>query len=156
MRALRFGLALALPAIVAIGGYATYPGNDKLVLALGSFTREFDEQLNSVLTALIVSAEIAPGGEVFLNRALGDRRFLEPDSGRYWQITGEGQEDFTSRSLGGREIKISGRKAWTEPFYYNSDQFKNEPLRIAERTVRLPGSDVDWQFVVARSRNEPD
>ncbi len=156
MRALRFGLALVLPAVLAIGSYVTYPGNDKLVLALSSFTREFDQQLNSVMTALIASAEIAPGGEVFLNHPLGDQRFLEPNSGRYWQISGEGQESFSSRSLWGREIRVSGRKAWAKPLSYNSDQFANEPLRIVERTVRLPGSKVAWQFVVARSRNEPD
>jgi hypothetical protein len=43
-----------------------------------------------------------------------------------------------------------------EPLYYNSEQLPNEALRIAERTTRLPGSDVVWQFVVARSRDELD
>ena len=43
-----------------------------------------------------------------------------------------------------------------EPLYYNSDQFSNEPLRVVERTVRLPGSDVEWQFIVARSRAKLD
>jgi len=42
----------------------------------------------------------------------------------------------------------------TEPLYYNSDQFPNEPLRVVERTVRLPGSDVEWRFIVARARGK--
>ena len=37
-------------------------------------TRNFDNQLEYVLTAMIASAEIGPDGEVFLNRPLGDQR----------------------------------------------------------------------------------
>jgi hypothetical protein len=105
---------------------------------------------------MIASAEIGSGGEIFFNRAIGDRRFLEPNSGRYWQISGEGQEDFRSRSLWDRRLEASGSKAWSEPLYYDSDQFPDEPLRVAERTVRLPGSQVEWQFVAARSRDGLD
>jgi DNA-binding CsgD family transcriptional regulator len=118
--------------------------------------REYDQQLASMLTEMIASAEIGPRGEIFFNRPLGERRFLEPGSGRYWQVSGEGQEDFSSRSLWDRRLAVSGRKAWAEPLYYDSDQFPNEPLRVVERTVRLPGSDVEWHFVVARSRDELD
>ena len=118
--------------------------------------REYDQELDYLLTALIAAAEIGPHGEVFLNRPLGDQRFLEPNSGRYWQIGGAGKEDFASRSLSDRRLKVSGRDAWEGPVYYDSGQFANEPLRIAERMVRLPGSDVDWRFIVARSRDGLD
>jgi len=118
--------------------------------------REYDDQLNSELSSLIASAVIDSDGEVRLNRPVGDQRFLQPSSGRYWQISGKGQEDFRSRSLGGRKLRVSGRKASTEPLSYNSDQFPNEPLRVVQRTVRLPGSDVEWQFIVARSRGKLD
>jgi hypothetical protein len=43
-----------------------------------------------MLTAMVGSAEIGPDGEVFFNRPLGDQRFLEPNSGLYWQISGRG------------------------------------------------------------------
>ena len=155
MRALRFGLPIAISATVALGAYATYPGHDSLALALG-LPGKLDPHLNYMLTAMIASTEIGPDGKVLFNAALGDQRFAEPNSGRYWQISGEGQEDFASRSLWERRLEISGRRAWAEPLLYNSDQFPNEPLRVAERTVRLPGSDVEWQFVVARSRDELD
>jgi hypothetical protein len=154
MRALRFGWVLALFATAALGAYAAYPGNDRLALALAALTREPDRQLDFTLTQLIASAEIGPEGEVFLNAALGDRRFLEPNSGRYWQISGGGYEDFRSRSLWDRTLAVGARTAWAEPRYYDSDQFPDEPLRVLERTVRLPGSDVAWRFVVARSRDE--
>ncbi|HLT02507.1 MAG TPA: hypothetical protein VK001_10020, partial [Geminicoccaceae bacterium] len=37
-------------------------------------TRQFDEQLNYLLTAMISSAEIDPLGDVMFNRPLGDQR----------------------------------------------------------------------------------
>jgi hypothetical protein len=117
---------------------------------------EYDQQLNSVLNLLIANAQIGPDGRIFLRGPMGDQRFIELHSGRYWQISGEGQEDFASRSLGDRKLRASGRKTWAEPLYYDSDQFPNEPLRVIERTVRLSGSDVDWQFIAARSRDEHD
>ena len=159
MRALRFGLSLAMSAILALGGCAADSGNDGLALAptqTDILTREFDQQLNYMLTAMIASTEIGPDGKVFFNRPLGDQRFLEPNSGRYWQISGDGHEAFSSRSLWDRKLNVSGRKAWTEPLHYNSDQFQSEPLRVGERTVRLPGSEVEWQFVVARPREGLD
>jgi signal transduction histidine kinase len=118
--------------------------------------RQFDEQLNFTLTALIASAEIDPYGDVWFNRALADQRFLEPNSGVYWQIDGAGHEPYLSRSLWDRTLKTSGRQVRAAPYYYNSLQYPEEPLRIVEQTIRLPGSTVDWQFTVAGAREELD
>lgn len=122
----------------------------------GLVTRQFDEQLDYMLTAMIGSAEIGPEGEVYFNRPLGDQRFLEPNSGLYWQIDGEGHDPWPSRSLWDRTLQIEGRPARSEPYFYDSPQFPDEPLRVVERTIRLPGSDVDWQFTVAGARAELD
>src|SRR5690606_3581890 len=73
--------------------------------------RQFDEQLEQSLTAMIASAEIDPYGEVMFNRSPADQRFLEPNSGLYWQISGEGYEDWPSRSLWDRTLQISGKLA---------------------------------------------
>ena len=116
-------------------------------------TRQFDEQLNYTLTAMIASAEIDPLGDVWFNRPLGDQRVLEPYSGLYWQVTGEGREPYYSRSLWDRSLMVSGRKAWNEPYYYDSSQFDDEPLRVVERSVTIPGSAVEWQFTVAAARS---
>ena len=122
----------------------------------GLVTRQFDEQLDYVLTAMIGSAEIGPDGEVYFNRPLGDQRFLEPNSGFYWQISGKGHEPFPSRSLWDRTLKGSGIGFLKEPQYYNSAQFSGEPLRIVERSVELPGSKTQWRFMVATARTELD
>ena len=156
MHALHFGLPLVLSASVALCGFTAYARNPSPILTqerTDHHSREFDQQLNDMLTALIESAKIGPDGLVFVNPGIVDGHFFEPYSGRYWQVSGQGRQDLHSRSLWDRELQLSGRKAWTEPIFYDSHQFANEPLRIIERTVRLPGSDTEWQFVVARTSN---
>jgi len=122
----------------------------------GLVSRNFDEQLDYILTAMVQSAEIAQDGEVWFIRPLGDQRFLEPNSGLYWQISGKGHDDYPSRSLWDRTLKIDQSHFDAEPHFYNSNQFTGEQLRVVERTIILPGSDTEWWFVVAQSRDELD
>ena len=122
----------------------------------GLITRNYDEQLGYMLTAMVGSAEIGPDGEVFFNRPLGDQRFLEPNSGLYWQIRGQGHEDFPSRSLWDRSLKVRGDHFDAEPHVFDSDEFPGEPLRVMERSIILPGSKTQWWFTVAASREELD
>ncbi|HSJ79373.1 MAG TPA: HAMP domain-containing sensor histidine kinase [Erythrobacter sp.] len=121
----------------------------------------FDDQLDYILTAMIASAEIDAFGEVWFYRTLGDQRFLEPGSGLYWQISGGGFEPIASRSLWDRTIKLEGVISDGDHFdsdahFYNSGQFAGEPLRIAERTVILPGSQTRWTFAVASATEQMD
>ena len=121
----------------------------------------FDEQLDYILTAMIASAEIDASGEVYFYRTLGDQRFLEPGSGLYWQISGGNYESWPSRSLWDRTLKLHGAETMGTHFdsdvhFYNSDQFAGEPLRIAERTVILPGSETRWTFAVASATEQMD
>tara|TARA_R110000824_G_scaffold47632_1_gene135433 strand:- start:6070 stop:7389 length:1320 start_codon:yes stop_codon:yes gene_type:complete len=119
-------------------------------------TRNFDNQLEYVLTAMIASAEIGPDGEVFLNRPLGDQRFLEPNSGLYWQISGKGHDDFPSRSLWDRTLESNISHDDRETHIYDSQQFTDEPLRLLERSIILPDSDTKWLFQVGQSRDGLD
>lgn len=91
-----------------------------------------------------------------MNRPLGDQRFLEPNSGLYWQITGEGAIPFPSRSLWDRGLKVRPGKQDRRVHFRNSNEFAGEPLRIAERSIRLPDSDIPWAFMVAQSRDSLD
>ena len=122
----------------------------------GLVTRNFDDQLGYMLTAMVASAEIGPEGEVYFSRPLGDQRFLEPNSGLYWQISGQGHDEFPSRSLWDRTLKLKGDHFDNQPHIYDSAQFEGEPLRVIERSVILPGSTTLWQFAVAASRTELD
>ncbi len=136
--------------LLLVGGIALDRALDNLV------SRQFDEQLEYSLNAMLASAEIDPFGEIYFNRALGDQRFLEPNSGLYWQIEGGDFAPFPSRSLWDRTLDIREGVDAMEPMFYNSGQFPGERLRLVQRTVQLPGSDTRWQFVVAGSREELD
>jgi signal transduction histidine kinase len=118
-----------------------------------AITRNFDDGLNYVLTAMIASAEIGPDGEVLFNRPLADQRFLEPNSGLYYQISARGHEDWRSRSLWDRALRASHGHADQNFHTYDSKQFPDEDLRIMERTVVLPGSNTRWMFMVAAARD---
>lgn len=123
---------------------------------VSSVSKSFDSQLENVLMAMIVSAEIGPDGEVRTNRPLGDQRFLEPNSGLYWQISGPGALPWPSRSLWDRELKPHPGKEGDGTRFRNSNEFAGEPLRIAERTIQLPDSKIKWTFMVAQAREGLD
>jgi signal transduction histidine kinase len=137
--------------LLGAGGYAL----DRVLTT--AITRAFDAQLEDVLTALIASAEIGPDGELFLNRPPANQRFLEPNSGLYFEISGPGHEPFRSRSLWDRALKVGGSHTDFQPHTYDSLEFgAEEKLRIEERDVQLPGSTLRWRFQVAESREGLD
>ena len=138
--------ALWIVLLLGLGGYAL----DRVLTS--AITANFDSQLDYVLTAMIASSEIDPEGNVLFNRAPADQRFLEPYSGLYYQITGDGADPFQSRSLWDRRLRVAPHVD-TEAHYYDSDEFPMERLRIIERDVRLPNSPVRWRFQVAQSRD---
>lgn len=143
--------AAAWITILLIGGGAAL---DRVLTS--SVEQNFDNQLEYVLTAMIASAEIGPDGEIRMNRPLGDQRFLEPNSGLYWQITGPGALPFPSRSLWDRALKPPKGHSDQAVHFRDSDEFQDEALRIAERNIKLPDSDISWTFMVAQSRDSLD
>ena len=142
--------AIWIVLLLGLGGYTL----DRVLVS--AITRNFDSQLNYVLTAMISSAEIGPEGEVLFNRAPADQRFLEPYSGLYYQISGASFDPFLSRSLWDRRLRVNAARADQGAQFYESDEFPMEKLRIIERDVRLPGSAVRWRFQVAQSRDVID
>ena len=138
--------ALWISVLLVGGGFAL----DRVLSE--AITRNFDAQLEYVLNAMIGSAEIGPDGEVRFNRPLGDQRFLEPYSGLYWQVSATGHEPFRSRSLWDRALKQGEEHVGQMLHVADSDEFDNEPLRVLDREVRLPGATTEWRFQVAASR----
>ena len=142
--------AIWIGVLLLLGGFAL----DRVLSR--SIVDNFDAQLESVLKAMIGASEIGPDGEVRFTRAPADQRFLEPYSGAYFQISGKGQDDFSSRSLWDRKLTIDAAHDDTELHKRNSFEFDGEPLRILERDVLLPGSQVRWRFQVAQARDAID
>lgn len=136
--------------LLAGGGYAL----DRVLT--GAVTRSFDDQLDYILTSLVASAEIGPEGEVMFNRQLSDQRFLEPNSGLYWQVSGKGVEPFPSRSLWDQRLRTDQVHQDREVHIYDSRQFADQRLRIVERDLKLPGSPIVWRFQVAQARDALD
>jgi hypothetical protein len=145
------GMAAAWILLLLIGGGIAL---DR-VLA-GAVTQNFDDQLDYVLTAMIASAEIGPDGEVRLNRPLGDQRFLEAQSGLYWQISAKGVEPFRSRSLWDDSLQYGAAHRDTKAHFYDSSQLRDQRLRIVERDITLPFSKTVWRFQVAQTRDGLD
>ena len=139
--------ALWIGLLLGVGGYTL----DRVLTS--AITSNFDAQLDYVLTAMIGTAEIGPEGEVLFTRAPADQRFLEPYSGLYYQVSGEGFDPFPSRSLWDRRLRVREAHNDSEAHYYDSDEFPMERLRVIERDARLPGSPVRWRFQVAQNRD---
>ena len=147
--------AVWIAALLVIGGFAL----DRVLSR--SIIDNFDTQLVTMLRGMLSASEIGPDGEVHFNRALADQRFLEPYSGLYFQITGPGAEPFPSRSLWDRRLRVNSNHVDLKGAHlYDSDEFSApghaEALRIAERDVILPGSNIRWHFQVAQSRETID
>jgi signal transduction histidine kinase len=143
--------ALWILVLLGAGGFAL----DRLMTS--TITGNFDDQLDYVLTALIASAEIGPEGEAVLDRTLADQRFLEAYSGLYFQISGGKFDAFPSRSLWDRQLKVHSDHQDNNFHAYDSNEFgEDEPLRVVERDVTLPGSPIRWRFQVAENRKVLD
>jgi signal transduction histidine kinase len=145
------GIAALWISVLLIGGGVAL---DRVLSA--AITRNFDDGMNYVLTAMIAASEIGPDGEVLFNRELADQRFLEPNSGLYYQISAPGHEDWRSRSLWDRALRAPADHRDRQLHVYDSRQFPGEDLRIMERTVILPGSNTRWLFIVAQAREGLD
>ncbi|WP_375287310.1 sensor histidine kinase [Sphingomonas sp.] len=142
--------AVWIGLLLAGGGYAL----DRVLVS--AVTRNFDDQLEYVLNTLIFTSEIDPAGEVVFNREPADQRFLEPNSGLYWQVSAPKHEPFISRSLWDRQLAYGGSHADRGVHAYDSKQFREERLRVVERDAKIPGSPVRWRFQVAQSRDGLD
>ncbi|WP_419825266.1 ATP-binding protein [Sphingomonas sp.] len=139
--------AFWIVVLLAGGGFAM----DRVLTR--SITANFDSQLDYILTAMIVQADVGSDSEVRFTRPLADQRFLEPYSGLYWQVSGKGHEPFPSRSLWDQTLSVDLGRPAPRVRAYDSHQFRDEPLRVVEQDVRLPGSPVRWRFQVAASRD---
>jgi signal transduction histidine kinase len=146
--------AVWIAALLLIGGFAL----DRVLSR--SIVDNFDNQLVFVLNSMIAASELGPDGEVRFNRPPADQRFIEPYSGLYFQISGDGADTFASRSLWDRRLRVSDTHGDDQPHLYDSNEFSSsqhsEPLRIVERDAILPGSSVRWRFQVAQSRETID
>jgi signal transduction histidine kinase len=149
LRMIALAAAWIIP-LLAIGGV----GLDRVLV--GAITRNFDSQLDFVLTAMVSTAEVDELGDVHFLRPLGDQRFFEPYSGLYWQVSTPGADSFRSRSLWDRALDDRPPGDCREPCRYGSNVFRGEPLRVVGRDVRFPGTPNLFYLQVAQSTRDLD
>lgn len=141
------GVAAAWILLLLLGGGIAL---DRLLTQ--AITANFDDGNEYLLVAIIRASDVGPDGRVRLLEPLGEQRFVEPYSGLYWQIDGTGIDPVTSRSLWDRSLNTGPPHSDEDVHVRDSNQFPDEPLRIAERDVLLPNSPIIWRFQVAQSR----
>jgi signal transduction histidine kinase len=156
--------AIWIAALLLIGGFAL----DRVLKR--SIVDSFDNQLVYMLNSMVDASEIDPIGAVRFTRAPADQRFVQAYSGLYFQITDvpgdscrlhtESSLCYPSRSLWDRRLQVTGDHFFIKPDIYDSDEFSTpghkETLRVAQRDIILPGSNVRWRFQVAESRETLD
>ncbi|AWW73365.1 hypothetical protein CD351_02865 [Erythrobacter sp. KY5] len=115
----------------------------------GAANQACDDELSAWLSMLIGAAEVGPDGTVALRYPVGDPRFLNANSGRYWQISTREQADFASRSLWDKRLDADWENASKETRFFDTDELGEEQLRKVDRILRLAGSETDWLFMIA-------
>jgi signal transduction histidine kinase len=139
-----------IAALVLLGGLALQR------VVTNTLVSSFDARLGESLGAMIAAAELDPYGEVRFNRPPVEPRFSEPYSGLYWQVSAEGHEHFRSRSLWDRTLPLDLALACAEPCASRLETFPNEPLRVVQRDVIIPGSQTVWRFAIAENAQRLD
>ncbi len=97
-----------------------------------------DARLSSLLDAVVAASAFDPAAGPILMRPLADPEFNRPLSGHYWQITGPGGVQATSRSLWDSRLSPPLR----EPEGIRARNLtgpRDERLRALERDVQIEG-----------------
>ena len=146
--------AFWITALLLIGGFAL----DRVLSR--SIVDNFDQQLtNMSSTRMIGASEIGPDGEVRFTRPPADQRFVEPYSGVYFQISGEGADTFPSRSLWDRRLRVQDQHNDVNVHVYDSNEFAGRAAadhRARRHPARLQGPLALPGRPVARDHRRPD
>lgn len=118
--------------------------------------QNFDERLNSLLENLIGISSDDTSTTVNLSRPMVDPRFEQPYSGWYWQIAPKGFSPVRSRSLWDVSLDVNFDQTVNRTRYRFTSGPEEQQLRLVERDVTLPGSDLIYRFAVAIDTSEID
>ncbi len=143
------GAGLWITAALAAGGFQLSS------MFADSVERSFEARLEVYLDGLIAVSRTGAAGRIELARELGEPRFTQPNSGWYWQISGPDGPLLRSRSLW--DMTLS--PAASEDGAVRTSEFTGPDgrnLRLAERTVTLPGFPHRLHYMVAAEDSEID
>jgi signal transduction histidine kinase len=157
----RDSLAFRLIAGAALWSAIALVAGGLILSALfrNSVESSFDGRLNVLLHSLIATTEINDRGEIERGRGLSETRFDLAYSGWYWQIWPVAQRPaLRSRSLFDQSLDLSPAERVDRNEVglkvFDTVGPEDQPLRVVERRVTLPGYDVPVSFAVAADRSE--
>jgi signal transduction histidine kinase len=116
--------------------------------------RGLDQQLVTLLLALVGTVEPEPDGTLSLSRPLGDPRFDRVFSGFYWVVADRDSVLLRSRSLWDLDLAPDRLPASSQARLRTMAGPREESLRVAEQTVTLPGARRPLTFMVTADRAE--
>lgn len=111
--------------------------------------QNFDDRLNGLLDNLIGISLDDETTELNFSRTMVDPRFEQPYSGWYWQISPEGFNPVRSRSLW--DVNLDADFSDETPFARIREITgpEGQLLRVIERDITIPDSEVIYRFAVA-------
>ena len=118
--------------------------------------QNFDERINALLENLIGVSSEDTANNINLSRPMVDPRFEQPYSGWYWQISPEGFSPVRSRSLWDVNLDADFAVAVGSTRYREAIGPEEQVLRLVERDITMPGSDVIYRFAIAIDTSEID
>lgn len=107
-------------------------------------------ELRSQVDLILSNIRIGSNGGVLLLQEPSEPRFLEPFSGRYWQVS-HGDDYLRSASLWGNALDVSGvlPEVFGDLVVEQSRGPIYEPILVAHRSLALPGGAVDDHIIVS-------
>ncbi|WP_421994879.1 sensor histidine kinase [Roseococcus sp.] len=96
-----------------------------------------DARLASLLDAVVAATSFDPSSGPILTRSLADPEFERPLSGHYWQLTGPGGVQVTSRSLWDSRLNPPLHEPPEGVRARNMEGPRGEDLRVLERDVQI-------------------
>jgi signal transduction histidine kinase len=128
---------------LVIGGYFLS------VIFSDTLEQNFDDRLNDMLENLIGISLDDETAELNFSRTMVDPRFEQPYSGWYWQISPEGFNQLRSRSLWDVNLNVDFNIPATSTRLRAVEGPEEQLLRLIERDITIPDSDVVYRFIVA-------
>ncbi|MBO9411675.1 MULTISPECIES: HAMP domain-containing sensor histidine kinase [unclassified Ruegeria] len=143
----------ALLGGVATGAISVAVGTLAVLSYINSrVSDQFDSNLRDRHTQLVVGLSVTTDNPDALQDLMFDPAYGTPYSGRYWQVTNEGDEVFTSASLFDETI-AEPVAATASATFWNTTGPEGEALRSIYQEISYEDGTV-WGVSVAESRNE--
>ncbi len=120
----------------------------------GHVETEMDERLAQILDSMIGVSDLDANGNIRFTRPLNDQRFNEPYSGWYWQVSSTGRENYRSRSLWDQELAVNLALPAFPSLVTEKTGPEGQEIRILERDITLPGTNIPFRFMVAGNAAE--